>query len=146
MSYVHSKFDEYIAILQVPNATNSGNASVPVDVAGNWLPRAPRITANLGASYETTLAAGKLAVSGNLFLSGKYFWEPGNREQLKQSSYEVLNALASWTEPSERFRFTVFGKNLTNQLYQLYVAPSRAGDRFSYQAQRTYGVRVEFFY
>lgn len=87
------------------------------DVSGNEMQRAPEFTATLGVRYETALAGGTLVLSGNLYHTSDFYFDPSNL--VEEDSYTTVGLNAAWTSPSERYTVTVFGTNVTDEEYRL---------------------------
>jgi iron complex outermembrane receptor protein len=83
-------------------------------VNGNELIRAPDYTFSIGATYEHKLGSGSIVANATAFFSGEYFAEVSNR--VKQSAYKVVNASVRWNSGSGYY-LSIFGQNLTNQIY-----------------------------
>lgn len=121
-----------------------GNRQIVCDVTGRDLIRSPSWTVNLGASYHRPLAGGELDASANIFATDTYYWDPSNR--LEQPSYTLLNGQIGWTTPDGHTRFSVWGKNLTDEVYYIVVGNSTSADYGAYAAPRTFGFQVAYTY
>jgi iron complex outermembrane receptor protein len=157
LAYTHSQYDSFpgATIFCPRGAPSYGNAAIAIgalnpctgkvnsdSATGNQLIRTPEFTASLGPSYRTELSnGGTLEMSGNLFYSGKFFWDPGNR--LKEDNYILLNSEVGYTFPGDRLKLALWGRNLTNKLYSIYLTEAAAGDSVAYARPRTYGIRAE---
>lgn len=109
---------------------------------GNELIRTPEFTASISPTYHHRFADGSvLDASATAFYSGRFFWDPGNR--LEQQAYVLINAEIGYTFPGNRFKLAVWGRNLADELYSLYVTEAAAGDSIAYARPRTFGVRGE---
>ena len=102
--------------------------------------RSPEVTANLGAAYDMPLADGELTLSGNLYYSSDFFFDPS--EQFKQDAYTTLSLRAQWVDPSERYTVAVFGDNVTDERYQTQVLYNTLGIGSVWSAPATWGVSV----
>ena len=114
--------------------------------SGNNLIRTPEFTASLGPSYSLDLNnGGRLDLSANAFWSGSFFWDAGNR--LEEDSYVLVNAEIGYTFPGDQVKLALWGRNLANELYSLYVtessSPAGGGDSVAYARPRTFGIRAE---
>lgn len=118
--------------------TPIGNASSISDQSGSRMIRAPKYT--LGGSFDYTIdtSNGAFGIAANIFHSAKYFWDVNNRTF--QPAYTQVNGELSWTLPDDRFRVSIWGKNLTDELVQQQLNPSALLDGVSYEKPRTYGV------
>jgi iron complex outermembrane receptor protein len=109
-------------------------------VNGNQLIRAPKHTFNIGANYRHDLFGGELTLAANAFFSAKYFAELGNR--VSQPHYEIVNASATWRSPDKHYYITVFGENLTNQVYAVGYFVATFADAAQAAKPRWFGVTV----
>jgi iron complex outermembrane receptor protein len=135
------------AVINVPStnpAAPFGNVSATRSVNGNQLIRAPRYTFSLGATYHHELAGGEMTLAANAFRSAKYYAELGNR--VTQPAYTVINASATWRSPDQRYRVTVFGENLTDEVYAIGHFISTFGDATQAAKPRWFGVTLGVSY
>jgi iron complex outermembrane receptor protein len=157
LAYTHSRYDNFpgATIFCPRGAPSYGNAAIAIgalnpctgqinkdSATGNQLIRTPEITASLGPIYRARLNnGGTIEMSGNLFYSGKFFWDPGNR--LEEGSYILLNSELGYTFPGDKLKLALWGRNLTNKLHSIYLTEAAAGDSVAYARPRTYGIRAE---
>ncbi len=115
-----------------------GNVQSISDESGSRLIRAPKYT--FGGSFDYTMraAVGDFGITGNLFHSGKFFWDVNNRTF--QPAYTIVNGEISWTMPDGRLRFAIWGRNLTDEKIQAQLNPSAAQDGVSYERPISYGI------
>lgn len=132
------------ACVQGTGATIGGNRALICDVTGNRLIRSPKWTFNASASYERPLANGTLDASASVLFSDSFYFDPLNR--LKQPAYSVVTADLGWTVPDGRTRVSIWGNNLTNEVYFRVVSTSANADWVNYSPPRTYGVKVSYTY
>lgn len=143
VSLLHTKISDFPnAALNVPTTVPGafGNLAVIRSVNGNELIRAPKYTFNVGANYQHELFGGELTLSANAFFSAKYFAELGNR--VSQPAYEVVNASATWRSPDKHYYVTVFGENLTNQVYAVGHFVATYSDASQAAKPRWFGLTV----
>jgi outer membrane receptor protein involved in Fe transport len=55
----------------------------------------------------------------------------------------LVNSTVTWISPSEKFRLSLWGTNLTNKRYDLYETPTGTGTYHSIAAPWFAGVRAE---
>ncbi|WP_243692773.1 TonB-dependent receptor [Novosphingobium sp. ST904] len=110
------------------------------DASGFKMQRAPEFTGNIGASYGLDLGGGKLALSGNLYYTSSFYFDPS--EQFRQKGYEVLALRAEWTDPSDRYTVAVFGDNVTNRRYRTQVLFNTLGTGAVWNSPVTYGIEL----
>ena len=108
------------------------------DASGFAMQRAPDFTGNIGASYSADVAGGDLTVSGNLYYTSKFYFDPS--QQFKQEGYELLSLRAAWTDASETFTLAVFGDNVTGTKYRSQVLFNTLGIGSVWASPATWGV------
>ena len=117
-----------------------------VDVNGNRLSNAPKLTFNLGA--DMTLFdgdAGKLSFHPDMAYQSNQFFEVLNIPRLRQSGYAIVGAHLDFETADGRWNASVWGKNLTNKHYFTSRVDLLAGFGLDYNHignPRTYGVTV----
>lgn len=110
------------------------------DASGFKMQRAPAFTGNIGASYDLDLAGGSLKLSGNLYYTSSFFFDP--EQQFRQNGYEVLALRAEWTDPSDRYTVALFGDNVTGKRYRTQVLFNTLGTGSVWNAPVTYGIEL----
>ena len=110
------------------------------DASGLHMQRAPEVTANLGASYGLDAAGGRLTLSGNLYYTSSFYFDPS--EQFKQDGYEIVSLRAQWVDPSKRYTIAVFGDNITDKRFRTQVLFNTLGIGGTWNAPVTYGVSL----
>ena len=117
-----------------------GIVQASTDASGFKMQRAPEFTGNIGASYGLDLGGGRLMLSGNLYYTSSFYFDP--EQQFKQKGYEVLSLRAQWTDPTETYTVAAFGDNVTNSRYQTQVLFNTLGTGSVWNSPTTYGVEV----
>jgi iron complex outermembrane receptor protein len=136
LAWTHGEYTEF-ANAPISNGTNS-----PVvfgDVSGNTTTRTPELTANLSGTYTQVMEVGTFGATASVSYNSGYYPAPDNR--LEQPSYTILNGELSWTTPDDRFKFALWGRNLTDETKLLYLAAAQF-DLAIYDEPRTYGVSI----
>ncbi|WP_337185253.1 TonB-dependent receptor [Phenylobacterium sp.] len=119
-----------------------GNTSCVTDATGKRMIRAPKWTLGLNADYIVPVGPGDLQLTANYYINDGFYWEPSNRTRQKQ--YEVLNLQAAYSPADSPWRFRIFARNLTDELYYSSVSEQAVGDLATAQAPRTYGIGIDF--
>jgi iron complex outermembrane receptor protein len=119
-----------------------GNTSCKFDASGRRMIRAPKWTVGLNADYTVPVGPGDLEITANFYHNDGFYWEPSNRT--RQKAFNVLNAQVAYAPADSPWRFRVFARNLTDELYYSSVSEQAVGDLATAQAPRTYGVGVDF--
>jgi iron complex outermembrane receptor protein len=126
-----------------PELGGSGPGAIvqtTTDASGFHMQRAPEFSGNIGASYGLDLGGGKLVLSGNLYYTSSFYFDP--EQQFRQGGYETLSLRAEWTDPSERYSVALFGDNVTGKRYQTQVLFTTLGTGAVWNAPVTYGVSL----
>jgi iron complex outermembrane receptor protein len=110
------------------------------DASSFKMQRAPEFTGNIGASYGLALGGGRLKLSGNLYYTSSFYFDP--EQQFKQKGYELLSLRAQWTDAAERYTVALYGDNVTNKRYQTQVLFNTLGTGAVWNAPVTYGIEV----
>ncbi|HEX7852174.1 MAG TPA: TonB-dependent receptor [Sphingobium sp.] len=108
------------------------------DASGYQMQRAPSWTGNVGASYGLDVAKGRLTLSGNLYYTSSFYFDPS--QQFRQKPYETLSLRAEWIDPSQKYTLAVYGDNVTNRRYQSQVLFNTLGIGSVWNSPVTYGV------
>ena len=118
-----------------------GNTQGPADASGNAMVRTPGLTANLSIDHRSRIGGGELQGNVTASYNDGYYWDAGNR--LEQPSYVLLNARLSWGPDDSFWRVAVWGRNLLDETYQLYVTDTTQGDSVAYSRPRSIGASLE---
>ncbi len=91
--------------------------TVPITL-NSKLMNTPEWSINLGMNYSKQLQRiGRLAIRGDLSWRDKSYKDAINSEELIQDAYGLLHAGATLVSNDDRWQFTLFGNNLTNEKY-----------------------------
>jgi iron complex outermembrane receptor protein len=115
-------------------------AQTTTDASGKHMQRAPDFTGNIGASYGFDVSEGRLTLSGNLYYTSSFYFDPS--EQFRQKGYEVLSLRGEWTDASNRYTIAVYGDNVTNRRYQTQVLFNTLGTGSVWNSPVTYGISL----
>lgn len=153
-SYVHARYKQfnnapvYVRCSELGEETAATCAAngvsfvvVPTTLEDVTMQRNPEFTGFVGARYETDLAGGELALSGNLFYSSSFFFGPSG-VQFEQGGYETLALRAQWNAPDDGFHVAIFGDNVTNSRYLTQAQYSSFGIGANWSKPVTYGVEL----
>lgn len=127
-SYVHGRYDSFVF---------NG-----VDNSGHLMQRTPEWQAAIGAEATTDVGAWKDALVGRLSYrwQGKMPWAPENTSWEK--AYGTLDGRITLTPPGKGWSVSVFGKNLTDQVYRTNIIVFFNDEMSSFGAPRTFGMEV----
>ena len=147
-SWTHAEYKDF------PNALGRNidlsNTAIPylaafnVDATGFRVERTPRFAGSIAANYGFDLGGGRVGLNANVFYTGSYFFDPAH--QLRNPAHTLVNLRATWTDPSDRFDLSIFGKNVFDDEYFVsnFVDPTAARARYGEPA--TFGGSVTFRY
>jgi iron complex outermembrane receptor protein len=108
------------------------------DASGAHMQRAPEFTGNLGASYDIHVGGGDVTLSGNLYYTSSFYFDP--EQQFKQDSYALLSLRGQWTDPSGHYTLAVFGDNVTDKRYRTQGLFNTLGVGSVWSSPALYGV------
>ena len=133
------------------------NSFEGLDVTGDAIPdpdlaselnfvRVPKHTGNLAATYSLPLPAGnRLDFRTSAYFVSSQYLDDLNR--LREPSYTLLDASVTFASANDRWRLSLFGKNLTDENYAFYSASLGALGLIELPgAPRTFGVRLNLDY
>jgi iron complex outermembrane recepter protein len=148
ISLLHARFESFPnAAVSVPNyqlidgvSVPVGNSQVTENVKGNELPRSPDWTVSIGGNYVRDFASGTLTLRADVFKSDKFYFDVGN--VFKQPAYTNLDASAAWTLPDNHWTFTLWAKNLTNNIIINGAYTTSNGTDYGWAPPREYGATV----
>lgn len=159
VAWLHGRYTDF------HNATGTGlnpvtdrDVSQVQDWTGLQMARAPKFSGNVGADYELQdVVGGRLLLAGNLAFTTKYplsnpsVFGPLVEHSLQRKQrfigpgHAVLNLSVTWTDPSDRYRFTVWGNNVTDQRFPItFNGNALTGDYRSWSEPATYGFRAGY--
>jgi iron complex outermembrane receptor protein len=146
ISPLNTKYKNYpgaVVIAPIPTAscpvgfTYCGNRNVNVDLTGNQLSRAPKLTSTLSVSY--TIHPGNQSVNffANLYYTEKFYWDASNR--IAQGAYALVNGRITWNIDNGPLSIEFWGRNLTDKKYYASSGINSSRDGFVSARPRTVG-------
>ncbi len=131
------------------------------DLSGKQMARSPNFTAHVGADYLIPNGDGGLLLAANAKYTDSYVvtnpsvWGSGligtqyedraGEQRFRQSKYVLVNASATWTDPTDTYFVRVWGNNLTDKLYRIhYNGTTFFGSYMPIGERRSYGVTVGY--
>ena len=138
--------------LTLSDTRTLNNPDDTVDLAGNELISAPKVSGNISVDYDLLiLDAGYLSLNINANYQSKQWYsaynEKASYEHIKQDAYALYNGRLSWHGSDGSYSVSLWGKNLSDEEYDGYAINLQAGFGYDYFQQgppRTYG--LEFSY
>lgn len=121
-----------------------------VNLAGRQTSRSPKNTLNARAAYSFDVGPGEIELAASASYTDRFFFEASNPAVFARSdSYTLVDGSLSYETEDSRWRFSLWGKNMTNKLYRTHniviiVTPNPlvAASLDTYARPRTYGASV----
>ncbi|WP_372864956.1 TonB-dependent receptor, partial [Spongiibacter sp.] len=140
--------------LELSNVQTVNDDSDNVDLAGNELISAPKISGNVSVDYEIiNTEHGYLSMNLNANYQDEQWYSANNDkigyENIRQDAYALYNARFTWFSHGDDYTVSLWGKNLTETEYDTYAINLQAGFGFDYYQQgapRTYGLEISYRY
>jgi iron complex outermembrane receptor protein len=145
VSYLpEAKFVDYPnAVAFAPPITAAGLTQYTIDASGDRLFKTPKLTASATLDYMTSLnGSDELGIDLSFYYSSKFYYEPAH--QIRTDGYASIGARVSYKPADSNLRFSLYGKNLTNQAIVNQATPSQASNSVSYAPPREIGLTAEF--
>ena len=118
-----------------------------MDLSGNELPQAPRLTANAAAQYTFDLHQADLALRGEISGTSRVYFSAFNRNEVSQAGYAKGNVLLTYSRNSG-LTCSLWARNVTNRLT---VSSSQVSSGFlgfpimgTFDPPRTFGASVGY--
>lgn len=138
-AYTHGRYTEFPRALVVVRQPNGINRQIFDDVSGNPTARTPTFTANGTLTYTRDTELGEVSASATGSYNSGFYWQPDKR--IFEPDYFILNGQVSFA-PSERYRITLWGRNLLDERYATFQQQTGVGDNIVYDRPRSYGVTL----
>ncbi len=141
---LRAKYDSFpTAQIFRPTGTGGNTSIAPFDASGKDMIRAPRFTMGVNFDWSHETSAGVFGIAGNVFRSGKYYWDFENR--LTQPAYTMINGDISWSPSADSpLRFSVFVRNLAKEVVYSQMTSTATADKAGFERPRTWGASASF--
>ncbi|RYE04469.1 MAG: TonB-dependent receptor [Sphingomonadales bacterium] len=140
-NFTHARYKDFVQAPFFEPLPAGGNRSFTADASGKKLVRAPDFSGTLGLDYRREYTSGTLTGGANLYYNSGFSWSVDNR--YNEDPYALLSGTVGWSWNDDRYRVSLWGKNLTNTLYAQGGTVTTAADAFSYARPRSYGVAFD---
>ncbi|TXS96451.1 TonB-dependent receptor [Parahaliea maris] len=152
LNLIDSEYKDYDANAKVFRETIGipgfgAMVDVPYDASGDSMLRASEFSYYVSANYEFNLSHGTVPVVLTYSYKDDFLFDfiaDPAAKHLRQDGYGLLNGRVSYLTEDVQWRFSIWGRNLTDEKYFDEVAANGMGIRGSYASPRTYGVEVEY--
>ncbi|MEI9995305.1 MAG: TonB-dependent receptor [Rhizomicrobium sp.] len=129
----------------VENDTLTG---LPVDLAGNQLPGAPKYSSNLTVEYTVPIGGDSLSLLGEWNWHDRLYYTEFNSDQISQPAVSTFNASIRYTFDDGNWVAEIYGKNLSDALIKSQVWITGAGYGAMAEGQLapplTFGAQVRY--
>lgn len=130
-AWLDARFDEYV---------DGAN----VDRSGNRLAGAPRTTFSALARYEPALSrGGRLQFIVDASYRDEFYFNSANTARFASPARTLLGARVGYAGPEDRYRVSIWGRNLTDELYYSRATSFLAIDAILVGEPRSYGIELE---
>lgn len=140
LTLLDSEFEDFVS-------SDPNNPTDDPDRSGNSLPQAPDLSLNAGAKYDRHLANGGLVtIRGGYRYQSSVFYSVYRDRATKQDGFGLWDASVTYDSPKGHWYAELFGKNLSDELYQQNVINQQTifGVLQFWGAPRTVGLRVGY--
>jgi iron complex outermembrane receptor protein len=144
LGYIDAEYDDFTLDLDLDGTPD-------LDLSGRDVTRTPEFQVGADLTYDTQLrTGGSLRAQASIYYQDEntnyYAAEPllpdgGRQFDTKIDSYTLFDAFATYTHSSEKWYVSIFGKNLTDEIY--HSASQYVGGLWTfstYAPPRTYGI------
>ncbi len=144
LGYIDAEYDDFKLDLDLDGTPD-------LDLSGRDVTRTPEVQFGADITYDTELGiGGRLRAQASIYYQDEninyYAAEPllpdgGRQFDTKIEEYTLFDAFVTYTHSSEKWHVSVFGKNLTDEIY--HSASQYVGGLWTfstYAPPRTYGV------
>ena len=118
---------------------------VPTNLKGNTLRRSPKQTLNVGMDANVPFTDSLNGFFRTTYSwSSKFFFDNQNSPRTIVPSFGVLNGSFGIASPEGKWELSVWGKNITNKLYESGKTDVIGSVLVSYAAPRTWGTTLRY--
>lgn len=137
MSYLDTKYKNAI----LPDLRGSG---APQDISDLNLPFSPDFKAQLGVTYDVGLSSGaRLTLNGSVNYQSEAETDVFNGVNTQMEERTLLNSAVTYHDREDRWFFSVYGTNLTDEVYRIAALPVAGLWNFTnYGPPRQYGMSL----
>lgn len=148
-SYVNAIYKDF---QNAPCPTGQSCPNNLQDLSGRSLPGQPKWSFNGGSQYIISLPNKPFDgfVRANISWRGRVIWDPNGSRLTEEGAYSLIGGAFGIEDKENKYKFTVFGNNLTNERN----GPIAVGATFGYLVtqflspdyQRTYGASIDYHF
>jgi iron complex outermembrane receptor protein len=135
-TYTNARYRSFPGAPDYEYSPSAGITVAPGDASGRKMIRTPAAIFRVAGDYHSPLFGGTGAFNISYHYQSSEIFDPFG--VTRQGGYGILDLRASWTDPSQRYTFALYGRNLTNETY--YTAVTQQSESFP----TTYGEPINF--
>ena len=144
LGYTDASFDEFEGF-DADGTPGYDPVSDPLAAAALKFERVPELTYNIAATYFMQLKnGGEIDLRASYSYTDDFFNNATNSESIKTDSYGLLDISVGYTPPNSALKVTVFGKNVTDELYHDFALDNALTSATWGGSPDTYGVRISY--
>ncbi len=102
----------------------------------------PKFTGTIAGTYGQNFNWGRFEATSNLYYSTGYRWE--YTDTITTGPYALVGANLTFSPNVNRFKYTLYGKNITNRAYVQGALPTAAANIIYWNLAREIGVTVGY--
>lgn len=108
---------------------------------GNQLTRSPEHQFNVYAAAEMAVAAGTARARVDYNWTGDFYFDPSNAPETRVASYGTVDARLSWGPDNANWDISLWGRNLTDELYPTHIIKNLDIGFTVFAPPRTFGAQ-----
>ncbi|MGB1906281.1 MAG: TonB-dependent receptor, partial [Spongiibacter sp.] len=116
------------------------------DFTGNDIVRTPELTYTFGFNQSIPLGEGALELGADIYYNDGFYFLPQNSDLYARDSYSLINARVSYFYDPWGLQLTVFGENVTDEVYNEVVFVDDFGRNQVLNSPRIVGARLNWTY
>jgi iron complex outermembrane receptor protein len=128
----------------VPPLTPSGELTTDTNfnASNSRMLVTPKFTGTIAGTYGQNFDWGRFEATSSLYYSTGYRWE--YTDTVTTGPYALLGANLTFSPNVNRFKYTLYGKNITNRAYVQGALPTAAANIIYWNLAREVGVTVGY--
>jgi len=116
------------------------------DYTGNRIIRSPEYSAAASVAKTWRFGESEVEAAVDTYYNDGFFYAASNTDRSAQSSYQTFNARVSYFYTPYSLRFTIFGKNVTDEVFTVGSLPTDFGNLVTLAPPRVTGLRINWDY
>jgi iron complex outermembrane receptor protein len=137
----YKQFDHAVAFL--PPVGPGGQVTDPdYNASNSRMLVTPKFTGTIAGTYGQNFDWGRFEATSTLYYSTGYRWE--YTDTVTTGPYALLGANLTFSPNVNRFKYTLYGKNITNRAYVQGALPTSAANIIYWNLAREVGITVGY--